>query len=189
LSPALTAAAQGILLAVMIAGAAGMWIVRRRPALLSRVATVLSSISGRAASAPARLREIEIHFYAVLTWPASRIAHVVAWEAVFHVAAVAEVWLILQLLPAAQAASLLDAFVLETTGRLIVVAFKFVPYRLGVDEAGTALVARALAIDPAVGVTLALVRRLRVLCWNAAGLVFLLVRGGNRLDAESPAPS
>jgi hypothetical protein len=66
--------------------------------------------------------------------------------------------------------------VLETAGRLIVVAFKFVPYRLGVDEAGAALVARALTLDPAVGVALALVRRIRILCWNAVGLIALARR-------------
>ena len=60
---------------------------------------------------------------------------------------------------------------LETTGRLIVVVFKFVPYRLGVDEAGTALVARALTLDPSAGVILALVRRIRILIWNGVGLV------------------
>ena len=73
---------------------------------------------------------------------------------------------------------MLDAFVLETTGRLIVVAFKFVPYRLGVDEAGTALVARALALDPTVGVTLALVRRMRILIWNGIGLFLLALKRG-----------
>jgi hypothetical protein len=72
--------------------------------------------------------------------------------------------------------TLVHAFVLETAGRLIIVAFKFIPYRLGVDEAGTALVARALAFDPAVGVTLALVRRIRILVWNAIGLVLFAVR-------------
>jgi hypothetical protein len=70
-------------------------------------------------------------------------------------------------------ATLLQAFVLEATGRFIVVVFKFVPYRLGVDEAGTALVARALTLDPTVGVALALVRRIRILIWNSIGLVLL----------------
>src|SRR5690606_35887366 len=109
--------------------------------------------------------------YAALTWPWTRIAHVFLWEAAFHTAAVIEVFLILQLLPGARRATLLDAFVLETAGRLIVVAFKFVPYRLGVDEAGSAMVARALALDPATGVALALVRRLRILFWNFNGLL------------------
>jgi hypothetical protein len=140
------------------------------------VARAAARWSGRGRTAPDRLREIEVHFYAVLTWPWPRILHVLMWEAAFHVAAVAEVFLILRLLPAGRDATLLQAFVLETAGRLIVVAFKFIPYRLGVDEAGSAMVARALALDPTLGVALALVRRLRILCWNALGLALLAVR-------------
>jgi hypothetical protein len=119
------------------------------------------------------LRELEIHFYAMLRWPAGRIAHALVWEAAFHAAAVAEVYLVLRVLSPDQSPSLMDAFVLETAGRLIIVAFKIIPYRLGVDEAGTALVARALMLDPALGVALALLRRIRILFWNAIGLVLL----------------
>jgi hypothetical protein len=168
--------AQIVLVVVMLGGVAAIWIMRRQPAILSRVARAVAHWTGRGNTAPDRLREIEVHFYAVLTWPWTRIAHAFAWEGGFHVAAVAEVFLILQLLPGATGAGLLEAFVLETTGRLIVVAFKFVPYRLGVDEAGSAMIAGALALDPAVGVALALVRRLRILFWNAIGLVFLTMR-------------
>jgi hypothetical protein len=173
---ALRIGAQVVLAAVMIGGLAGLWVLRRQPAILSRVAQLVARWSGRGRTAPERLREIEVHFYAVLTWRWTRIAHALAWEAAFHVAAVAEVFLILQLLPVARHATLLEAFVLESTGRLIVVAFKFVPYRLGVDEAGSAMVARALTLDPTVGVALALVRRLRVIFWNAVGLVLLSIR-------------
>jgi hypothetical protein len=151
-----------------------VWMARRRPAVLTRLAHLVSKITGRASSSVDRLREIEIHFYALLMWPVSRIARVFFWEALFHVGAVAEVFLVLRIVSAG--ATLLEAFILETAGRLIVVVFKFVPYRLGVDEAGTALVAGALALDPAVGVTLALVRRLRILFWNAIGLGVLALR-------------
>jgi hypothetical protein len=167
--------AQALLGVVMLGGLAGVWMMRRQPAILSRMARLAAEWSGRGRTAPDRLREIEVHFYAVLTWPWTRIVHAIAWEAAFHVAAVAEVFLILQLLPASNA-SLMQAFVLETTGRLIVVVFKFVPYRLGVDEAGSAMIARALALDPAIGVALALVRRLRILFWNAVGLLLLAMR-------------
>ena len=168
--------AQVILALVMTGGLMGIWIVRQQPAILSQLARSIARWTGRAATAPDRLREIEVHFYAVLRWPLSRVMHVFLWEAAFHAGAVAEVWLVLTLLPAGRNATLLDAFVLETTGRLIVVAFKFVPYRLGVDEAGSAMVARALALDPALGVALALVRRLRILFWNAIGLALLAMR-------------
>jgi hypothetical protein len=172
----LSIGAQVVLGLVLLGAIAGVWVMRRQPAILSRVARAAAEWSGRGRTAPDRLREIEVHFYAVLMWPWTRIAHVIAWEAAFHVAAVAEVYLILQLLPAGRQATLLEAFVLETAGRLIVVAFKFIPYRLGVDEAGSAMVAGALALDPAIGVALALVRRLRILFWNGVGLLLLAMR-------------
>jgi hypothetical protein len=173
LSDALQLAAQGVLLVVMAAAAIGIWVARRQPAILSRLAGAIAGWTGRGRTAPDRLRELEIHFYAMLRWPARRIAHVGLWEAAFHVAAVAEVFLVLRVLSPGRPPTLLDAFVLETAGRLIVVVFKVIPYRLGVDEAGTALVARALALDPALGVALALLRRLRILFWNTIGLVLL----------------
>jgi glycosyltransferase 2 family protein len=176
LSPTLSLAAQAVIGAVMAGFIVALWIARRQPAILSRLAHVLTTWTGRGATAPDRLRELERRFYAVLTWPGARVARVLGSEAAFHVAAVAEVFMVLRLLPRGPEITLLDAFVLETAGRLIVVAFKFVPYRLGVDEAGTALVARALAMDPAVGVTLAFVRRLRILVWNAVGLILLAAR-------------
>jgi uncharacterized membrane protein YbhN (UPF0104 family) len=173
LSDALRLAAQGVLIAVMAAAATAVWIARRQPAILSRTARAVAKWTGRGATAPDRLRELEIHFYAMLRWPAKRIAHALVWEAAFHAAAVAEVYLVLRVLSPDQSPSLMDAFVLETAGRLIIVAFKIIPYRLGVDEAGTALVARALMLDPALGVALALLRRIRILFWNAIGLVLL----------------
>jgi hypothetical protein len=176
LPPALKLGAQAVVGLVMAGGVTGLWIMRRQPAILSQVARFIAHWTGRGTTAPDRLREIEVHFYAVLTWPWTRIAHVALWEAAFHVAAVAEVFLVLRLLPMGQEVTLLQAFVLETAGRLIVVAFKFVPYRLGVDEAGSAMIARALALDPTLGVALALVRRLRVLFWNALGLGLLAIR-------------
>ena len=172
-APTLQLVSQGVLVAVMAGAAIAIWIARRQPAILSRLARGVARWSGRGETAPDRLRELEVHFYAILRWPAGRIAKAFLWEAVFHAAAVTEVFLVLRLLPAGRPVTLLDAFVLETAGRLIVVAFKFIPYRLGVDEAGTALVARALALDPTTGVALALVRRVRILILNAAGLAWL----------------
>jgi len=172
--PALRTVAQATLGGAVAAGLVAIWTARRQPAILTRLARLLATLTGRQATSIDRLREIEVHFYALVRWPMARIAHVFLWEALFHVGAVAEVFLVMTVI--SSGATLLQAFILETAGRLIVVVFKFVPYRLGVDEAGTALVARALTLDPAVGVTLALVRRIRILIWNGVGLVFLAMR-------------
>ena len=55
--------------------------------------------------------------------------------------------------------------------------FKFVPMRLGVDEAGTAMLTTVLGYTSAVGVTLAIVRKVRVLFWTRIGVLLLARRG------------
>jgi hypothetical protein len=170
----LAGVARATLVAAVAGGVIAVWVMRRQPAVLTRLANALPALTGRRATSADRLREIEVHFYALLKWPVARMARVLFWEALFHIGAVAEVFIVLRVV--SSGASLAQAFILETTGRLIVVVFKFVPYRLGVDEAGAALVARALALDPTAGVTLALVRRIRILVWNGVGLLFLASR-------------
>ena len=63
-----------------------------------------------------------------------------ALEASFHVLAILEIALVLGLI-SDRPVTLMDAFVLEAANRFVNVVFKIVPMRVGVDEAGTALVA------------------------------------------------
>jgi hypothetical protein len=165
-------AAEVVLLGVVAGALVAAWAVRRRPAVLSWAAQLAARLAGRAARTPAVLQEIESRFYGVVSWPGSAVAAVAMWQAVFHVAAVAEVWLILSVLSGGRT-SLADAFVLESTGRLITVLFKVVPFRVGVDEAGAAVVASAIGVPVSDAVALALMRKLRILVWNGAGLAVL----------------
>ncbi|MGQ0736505.1 MAG: lysylphosphatidylglycerol synthase transmembrane domain-containing protein [Acidobacteriota bacterium] len=171
LPEALYWSALAVLGLVVLGGLVMLWTAHRRPRVLSWVGRRVTAWTGL--EGPGRLDDIEQHLYGVISWPLQRTVQVLLWEGLFHVAAVTEVFVVLSALGPGRDVTLLDAFVLETFGRLVVVVFKFIPYRLGVDEAGTALVARALALDPAAGVALALIRRLRILTWNAAGLVVL----------------
>jgi hypothetical protein len=164
--------AEIILVGVALAAVIGVWAARTRPALLSRFAPAVAKLAGRAHAPAEAIREVEARIYAVPTWPVGRILAVASWETAFHVGAVAEVWVVLsQLMPAATIA---DAFLLESAGRFVTVAFKFVPYRLGIDEAGSGAVAAALGLSPAIGVTLALVRRIRIIVLNVFGLIVLV---------------
>lgn len=174
----LVLAADLIAAAAVVGVLVAIWVGRRRPAVLSWLAGYAIRLTGRGGSFDARLREIELRFYGLLQWPLERLLRIAGWQALFHAAAVTEVFLVLRCLPGSAGATLLDAFILEAAGRLVTVVFKFVPYRLGVDEAGAALVARTLAFDPTVGVALALVRRLRIIAWNIAGVVILARRRG-----------
>ena len=163
---------EGIIAGVATAAVIGILIARTRPALLSKFAPLISRIAGKSAAPADTIREVEQQIYGVPQWPMSKIAHVGLWEAAFHIAAVAEVWLVLRLL--IPDITLSEAFLLESTGRFVTVAFKFVPYRLGVDEVGSVAVANALGIAPAHAVTLTLVRRLRIIVLNAVGLIRLV---------------
>ena len=170
--PGLEHISEIILAAVAIAAVIGVWIVRTRPAVLSKFAPIVSKLAGKADAPAESLRDVETEIYGVPRWPIGRIAHVGLWEAAFHIGAVAEVWLVLRLL--VPDITLAEAFMLESAGRFVTVAFKFVPYRLGIDEVGSGAVATALGLPPATGVTLALIRRLRIIVLNAIGLLRLL---------------
>lgn len=168
---------------VLLAGAAiaalvTLWIFRTRPALLSRAGHLLTRWSGRDAIATT-FSALERSVYDIVHWPAARLIEVAACQVAFHALAVCEVWLILRVMPGGGGTSFVDAFVMEATGRFITVAFKFVPYRLGVDELGSGSIAQVIGIGAPAGVALALVRRVRILILNSIGIV-LLVRDRRR---------
>jgi hypothetical protein len=98
-------------------------------------------------------------------------------ECGYHAAGVAEVYVTLWLVGTVVPPTLLTALILESAGRVINVVFTFVPLRVGVDEAGSGLLAGILGLGPAPGVTLALVRKARLLVWTGVGIALLLHRG------------
>jgi len=105
-------------------------------------------------------------------------------EVTFQLFAVVEVYVTLALITP-QHVAWSSALLLETVSRAITIVFKMLPMRLGVDEAGAAVFADRLGLGPATGITLALVRRMRLLCWSAVGIVFVLMR----LTRRSAAPA
>jgi hypothetical protein len=170
--PGLEQVSELIIAGVAIAAIVVIWAARARPAVLSRLAPFVTKIAGKSDAPAEAIRDVEAQIYAVPQWPIGRLARVGGWEVAFHVAAVAEVWLVLRLL--VPDITIAEAFLLESAGRFVTVAFKFVPYRLGIDEVGSGAVATVLGLPPATGVTLALIRRLRIIVLNAIALVRLI---------------
>ncbi len=123
-----------------------------------------------------RVRALEVRIYSFYGRHRRRLLPLLAMEAVFHLAGIAEVYVTLSLISAAPI-TVLHALILESIGRIINIIFKFIPLRLGVDEAGAALVSRVLGLGTPAGVTLALVRKARILCWTGVGVVLLARRG------------
>ena len=98
------------------------------------------------------------------------------FEAAFHILGIAEVWYVLSRLSDAYP-SLVDAFLLESVSRVITIIFKLVPFMVGVDEAGAQYVGRTIALGAGVGVTMAIIRKGRILFWTAVGIILIIKRG------------
>ncbi|MEO6485856.1 MAG: lysylphosphatidylglycerol synthase domain-containing protein [Pyrinomonadaceae bacterium] len=97
-------------------------------------------------------------------------------EAAYHILGIAEVWYILSRLSDAYP-SFLTAFLLESVSRLITIVFKLVPFLIGVDEAGAQFVGQTVALAAGMGVTLAIIRKGRILFWTAIGIILIIRRG------------
>ncbi|MBI3491955.1 MAG: flippase-like domain-containing protein [Acidobacteria bacterium] len=121
-----------------------------------------------------------------------RLRPILAYETAYQVLAVAEVYLTLRLISPIPP-TLASAVVLETVGRAITIAFQALPLRIGVDEAGAALFAGRLDLGTGTGITLALVRKLRLLFWSGIGLLLLghpapAVTAASRPEASGSQP-
>ena len=158
-----------VVFAVLVAA---LWLAARRLAFFSAVAERVAG-SGRIA---AKVRRFEARAHDAVHLTRGRLGAIALMEALFHAGGVAEAYITMWLLTGA-APTVLAAFVLETANRIVNVVFRFVPLRMGVDEAGSALMTNVLGLGTTAGVTLAVVRKARVLCWSAAGIVLMIRRG------------
>jgi hypothetical protein len=109
-----------------------------------------------------------------------------ALDLAYHSLAVLEVFLTLRWVLGDRSPSLTQAIAFEALNRVIVVAFKFVPFRVGVDEALTGAAAPLLALDPAAGVTLAVVRKVRNLFWTGVGLAIIAAHPAQSAPPAAP---
>ena len=148
------------------------WLLRSQPRLLGRF------LKHEA------VRDAEDRIFRFAETRKERIGQILLLQFAFHAAAVLEIYFLLRLLVGHNERLLLMAIVLGTVERLIMIAFKFVPLRLGVDHAGSGSIAEILGMGSAVGVTIATVRTARNLFWAAVGLA-MLARASHRKDATT----
>ena len=145
----------------IVAVVAVWWLLRSEPRFLSRFLKHDA------------VRDAEDRVFRFAATRKERIGQILLLQFAFHVAAVLEIYFLLRLLIGHTERTLLMAVILGTVERLIMIAFKFVPLRLGVDHAGSGSIAQVLGVGSAVGVTIATVRTARNLFWAALGLALL----------------
>jgi hypothetical protein len=150
---------------VAVLGAAA-WLAWQQPALAS---SALARVPvARLRALVDRVRTFELQTYGAAGHQGSRLATVASCELGFHLLSFAECWLTFWLLTGATA--LLPALVLDALNRVINIVFKNLPFRAGVEEGGTAILAAAIGYPASGGFILGLVRKVRVIVWAGVGL-------------------
>lgn len=173
-------AAIGSLVVILVIAPLGYLVIRRQWKFLSGALTWLGKRTGGRGwieVANTRARTLEERIYGFYERNSARFLPILGLEACFHLAGVAEVYTTLTFISETVAPTLLTAFILESVNRVIIVTFKFVPFRTGVDEYGSGALAKVLGFARATGVTLAIVRKARDIFWTTIGVILIVRRG------------
>lgn len=169
----------GILAGVVVAVGVASWAVRRQLRFLT-AALSWANRRGLGRGSFERRREraaaLEERVYGFHTRHRARFAPILLLQSAFHLLGVAEAYLTI-LFISDTPPTLLSAFLFETVNRIINIVFKYVPLRAGVDELGTGALAVVLKFGVDAGVTLAIVRKARMVFWMTLGVVLLVSRG------------
>jgi len=179
LPKALRYATIGALATTLVILPLGYFVIRREWKFLSGTLGLLSNRGiarkGMTKMTP-RAETLEQRVYGFYKRNQSSFLIIFALELVFHLTGVAEIYTTLTYISPI-APTFLTSFILESVNRIINVAFKFVPLRTGVDEAGTGMLSKVLGFTTTIGVTLAIVRKARDIFWAAVGVALLFYKG------------
>ncbi len=100
---------------------------------------------------------------------------IILCEMLYHVFGIAEVWFILSKISDVMP-TLYNSFLLESVSRVVAITFKLIPFAIGVDEASSQFITENLSLGVAVGVTIAILRKGRILFWAICGILLILKR-------------
>ena len=188
LAPGLRGAVIGVIagmiaftLAFIVAAVSGRGllvpIVRRSGAVIGR---------RRADAAAARLDPVERVLVAFIHDKPLRLSVVLVIEAIGHLLLALEILVVVRALGLSIA--LMDPIIVEGAIKFISVAFFFVPGQLGAQEGVYTLLFQAIGLSGAVGLTMALVRRVRALIVAGAGVAILAMTSDQRPTTNDQRP-
>jgi hypothetical protein len=179
LPKALRYASIGALVTILIIVPIGFFVIRKQARFISGALELLSA-RGVArkwmTKFTPRAQTLEERVYGFYERNQRSLIPIFCLEVLFHATGVVEIfttlWFISPVAP-----SWRQAFILESVNRIINVAFKFMPLRVGVDEGGTEQVSKVLGFVKSTGVTLAIVRKSRDIFWAMIGVTLLVKKG------------
>ncbi len=82
-----------------------------------------------------------------------------------------------------------EAIIFSALDRAIIIAFKFVPFRLWIDEILSGGMATILGWPTAIGVVLALIKKVRSIFWVGVGLILIAAHPSREAPAMDPRGS
>lgn len=142
-------------------------------------------IAGRARADAAALRfePVERVLVDFMHTRPARLAEVLMIEAAGHALLALEIWAVVRAL--GFHLTRVDPFIVEGGVKFIAVAFFFIPGQLGASEGLYAMLFGSIGLPAAVGLTMALVRRIRALMVAGAALGWLALTRGDRVEDPS----
>ena len=179
LPKALRYASIAALLTIFVIVPLGVLVIRKQARFVSGLLEFLSArgiASKWMQKFKPRAETLEERVYGFYKRNQGSLVPIFALELLFHAAGVLEIYTTLSFISPI-APSWRQAFILESVNRIINVAFKFMPLRIGVDEGGTEQVSKVLGFLKSTGVTLAIVRKSRDIFWAMIGVALLVRRG------------
>jgi hypothetical protein len=178
LNESMRTAACVTLVVVFALVAAPVVTIRRRWKIGSRLGSALTGFlvrdeakRSRIEARIDRLRALENYVFDFYSKRPRDFFILVLCQAAFHLAGALEIYLTLRLM--GLSVDFVAAGAFESVNRAINIAFTFVPALVGVDEVGTGTLVKAAGFDFDQGVTLALIRKIRMFFWIGIGLIFL----------------
>lgn len=179
LKPALRIASIGTIVGVALVVPLAILVIRKQWKFMSGAVEWLYGrgvARGLLGAQRERVRSLEERIYGFYARNRSRFLPILLLEFCFHLAGVLEVYITLSFI-SDRLATLPIAFMFESVNRVINIAFKPIPMRFGVDEAGTSMLARTLGYEAGIGETVAIIRKARDISWAICGGILLLRRG------------
>lgn len=140
-------------------------------------------VGERASQMAEQFQRVEIVIIDFLHGHIRRLAEVFAIETAAHALLVIEVWAVIVVL--GLSLSWMQAIVIEGGVKFVGIAFAFIPGQFGASEGTYELLTKAIGLPAAIGLTIALVRRLRGVLVAVVGLIVLPLRP---TDASRPPP-
>jgi hypothetical protein len=156
---------------------AGFVLVQLR-GVAARLERLLARVGLSRAHLPAAALHVDASLAAFYRGHRGRLARAFAWHLAGWFVGAVEAAAILY--GCGMPVPLATALVIEALGTGISFATFFLPTQIGVDEGGAVATFAALGLDPAAGLALALVRRVREAVWVAIGVALLTARSRRR---------